>query len=71
MLSESEAANLRASLDGVQVTFETCPSVSVDDVLALEAAGSSVWEQVDADNARLTESCRLFVCFELDCLHRD
>ena len=71
VLSDSESATLRASLDGVQATFETCPSVPVDDVLALEAAGSSVWAQVDADNARVLESCRLFVCVVLDSLRRD
>ena len=70
LMSEEESAVMRSSLEGVDVRFESCPTVPIDHVLSAEMEGVEDWR--DAVDGALKDRCeRLLVCLLLDCLQRD
>ena len=72
LMTNEESAECRANLGGVTVPFiETCPSLSVLEVLELEGAGQPVWGEDEEGEESPEKTVRLFVCFVVDALYRD
>ena len=73
LMSSVEADLCVANLAGEAVpTVESCPNLSVVEVLQAEAAGRPVWDsEQNAQDGVQTESVRLFICLVVDAMYRD
>ena len=72
LLDVDEAHDLREMLAGMSVpVFETCPNLTVVEVLAIEATGNTIWTQlVDREQTR-KKIVRMYVSMISDALYRD
>ena len=72
LMTSEESAECRVNLGGVAVPFmETCPPLSVLEVLELEGAERPVWGDEQEGEKYPERTVRLFVCFVVDALYRD
>ena len=72
LLDEEEAERQRELLSGMVVPdFEVCPSFTVDEVLEIEAGGSTVWWRLAECEEVRRRHLRLFVTMLVDTLRRD
>ena len=72
LMPDDEEKMQKELLAGLSVPeFEKCPDFTAMEVLSMEAAGSSVWNQVSRVGEGDVVSSRTFVCLLIDAVHRD
>ena len=72
LLDSDDAEWQRELLAGMPVPeFETCPDLTVDEVLRIEATGSTIWSQISDREETRRRHVRLFVSMVIDTLSRD
>ena len=72
LLDAAEEADVREMLSGMSVPdFESCPNVTVVQVLALEESGSTIWAMLSEQSVARKKSVRMLTSVIVDAMYRD